>query len=513
MGLLMGIDLGTSSVKALLMDEAGRVLGVSSAEYPILIPSRAPRSRILTPGGRPRRWPFGKPSTKSGEPAARIKGIGFSGQMHGMVPLDSAGDVVRPAIIWCDQRSRPQVDWIYEAVGKSRMDRIVLNPLYPGFLLTSLAWMRDQEPTLYRRLASVLLPKDYLRYRLTGTIGTEESDASSTLAFDVSQRRWAPELIQDLGFDPACFPPCARSTDVVGTVGAAASADTGLVVGTPVIAGGSDQPMQAVGNGLVAPGSISVTIGTGGQIYSVSDQAVYNPRLNTHTFCNVVPDRWYVMAATLSAGLSLSWFRESVLREKSFETLSSEAAEIPPGSEGLLFLPYLAGERTPHLDPDARAVFFGLTLKHNRAHMARAVMEGVALSMRDCYDVLCALGVRVDRIIGSGGGARSALWMQILADVLGRPIHTTQTSEQASFGAAVVAGVGVGVYPSIPEACSQLVRLNPRVTEPIDRNVRLYEERYRTFKALFESTRGLFALCASAGTDGGRPRTRPGRRS
>jgi xylulokinase len=496
MALLLGIDLGTSSVKVLLVDEEGRTLAVRGAEYPILIPGSGRAEQ------EPATWwsctcqAIRHVLADSGSRPAEIKGVGLSGKMHGMVPLDSSRELIGPAVIWCDQRSRDEVEDINRQVGRQTITAETLNPLYPGFLLASLEWMRRHEPGRFRRLATVILPKDYLRLSLTGTLGTDISDASSTVAFNTAGGHWSSTIIDCLGLPGSLFPPCARSTDIVGTVTAGAAAETGLAAGTPVVAGGSDQPMQAIGNGLTAPGSLSVTIGTGGQMYSVSAKPVLNPRLNTHTFCNVIPRCWYVMAATLSAGLSLSWLRENILRDQGYESVAADVEGTPPGSEGLLFLPYLTGERTPHLDPDARAVFFGLTLKHTRGHMTRAVMEGVGYSLRECQEILESLGITAAGLIGSGGGARSSQWLQIQADILGKPIQTTLSVEQASFGAAIVAGVGVGIYPDIPRACAAVVRLNPRVTEPIVANAPLYEEGFQLYRELYRDTSRLFGKLA-----------------
>jgi xylulokinase len=489
MQAFLGIDLGTSSAKALLLRKDGVVLGTCGDEYPIIIPSvgcaeQDPSSWWFAVTGAVRRL-----LAETGIATRDIAAVGLSGQMHGMVPLDKAGEVVRHAIIWADQRASEYVDYVYEVIGKEAFGRITLNPLSPGFQLATILWMRSHEPLNYRRLAKVILPKDFIRYRLTNTVGTEITDASSTLLFDTTARRWSKRIIEALGLDESHFPGLSESLDVVGGVTAAAAEQTGLAAGTPVIAGGSDQPMQAIGNGLTAPGSLSLTTGTGGQLFSVVEHPVFNPDLNTHTFCNVLPGTWYVMAATLSAGLSLSWFSENIAHKESFDTLSAEAAKIPPGSEGAFFLPYLAGERTPHLDPDARAMFFGLTLKHTRAHMTRSIMEGVAYSFRDCLHVLENLGIRAHRIIASGGGARSAPWLQIQADILAREIHTTGVREQASFGAALAAGVGVGLFRDIPTACAQLLPNEERAIHPDPARSNFYEKCYPIYRDLYLSVR------------------------
>ena len=487
MRYLLGIDLGTQSVKILLLQEDGHVLGTSNGDYPILTPSigyaeQEPSSWWLAAVGAIKRL-----INETGIDTHDIAAIGLSGQMHGMVPLDRAGEVVRPAIIWCDHRASEYVDYVYRVMGKEEFSRITLNPLSPGFQVATLLWMRDHEPDNYLRLATVVLPKDYVRYRLTGSLGSELTDASSTLVFDTSARCWSKKVIETLGLDISHFPILSDPLDVVGGISVEAAKETGLISGTPVIAGGSDQPMQAIGNGVITPGTVSITTGTGGQLFSVVNRPVYNPELNTHTFCNVLPETWYVMAATLSAGLSLSWYAASIAHVQDFALLNAEAAEVAPGSEGLFFLPYLSGERTPHFDPEARALFYGLTLRHSRGHLTRSIMEGVAYSYRDCLSLLEKLGIQADRIIGSGGGARSQLWLQIQSDVLGREIRTTGVSEQASLGAALSAGVGVGMFPNISEACARLVRGEEQVVHPNPERSKVYDRCYPIYRDLYQS--------------------------
>jgi xylulokinase len=486
---ILGIDLGTQSVKTLLLREDGRVIGSSNGEYSILTPSvgfaeQEPSAWWLAVTGAIKRL-----LNETGVNPREIAAVGLSGQMHGMVPLDEAGEVVRPAIIWCDHRASEYVDFVYRVMGKEKFSRITLNPLSPGFQLATLLWMRDREPENYQRLATVILPKDYIRYRLTGSLGSEITDASSTLVFDPSERCWSKKIIETFGLELSHFPELSDPLNVVGGVTAKAAMETGLVSGTPVIAGGSDQPMQAIGNGVITPGIVSITTGTGGQLFSIVDRPVYNPALNTHTFCNVLPGTWYVMAATLSAGLSLSWYAASIAHVQDFALLNSEAAEVPPGSEGLFFLPYLTGERTPHFDPEARALFYGLTLRHTRAHMTRAIMEGVAYSYRDCLSLLENLGIQADRIVGSGGGARSPLWLQIQSDVLGREIRTTGVSEQASFGAALSAGVGIGMFSDISAACARLVHGEEQVVHPGPDRSKVYDRCYPIYRDLYQSIR------------------------
>ena len=496
---LVGIDLGTSSVKALIIDDAGSIRGVASAGYPILTPREGFAEQ------EPRAWwkataeAVRRVLSSSGVPPQSIAAVGLSGQMHGMVPLDERGHVIRPAIIWPDQRSAQDVQEIYRVVGREEVGRLTLNPVFTGFLLTSMVWMKRVEPELFGRISTVLLPKDYLRFQLTGTLGTEITDASSSGAFDITRRAWADGLLGSLGIPRRLFPSCAAPTDTVGTVTAAAASDTGLAAGTAVIAGGSDQPMQAVGSGLTDAGTLSITTGTGGQLLALTETPLWNPRMNTHTYCHVIPGAWYAMAATLSAGLSLSWFARGVARVDDLPSLTAEAAHVPAGCEGLTFLPYLAGERTPHLNPDARGMFHGLTLRHERAHLTRSIMEGVAYSFRDCLETLVSFGVPIRRIVAAGGGARNPLWLQIQADILGRPIETTTSPEEASLGAAIAAAVGMGVYADFRSACRAIATGTRRTVTPEPAHAQVYRAGYERFRALY----------AGCGVPGGGPAGSP----
>lgn len=486
---LLGIDLGTQSVKAVLLREDGHLLGISSGSYPILTPVIGHAEQAPSSWWQAVIDCIKNLLAETGVDPHEITSVGLSGQMHGMVPLAGSGEVVRPAIIWCDQRANEYVDSVYQKMGKEAFTQITLNPLSPGFQLATLLWMRDHEPENYSRIFKVILPKDYIRFCLTGSIGSEISDASSTLVFDTSARQWSKEIIQALGLNLAHFPELSEPLAVIGGVSASASDVTGLVAGTPVIAGGSDQPMQAIGNGLISPGTVSVTTGTGGQLFTIVDRPLFNPALNT--FCSVLPQTWYVMAATLSAGLSLSWFMSSVAHIHGYEMLNQEAASVPAGSEGLFFLPYLAGERAPHFDAEARALFYGLTLRHSRAHVARAIMEGVAYSYRDCLAVMENIGIDTGRIVASGGATRSPLWMQIQADILGREIHITGVAEQASFGAALAAGVGVGMFADLSAACARLLPADEQLVTPDPVRSKIYEKCHPVYQDLYQSVRSF----------------------
>ena len=491
MRYLIGIDIGTSSTKSVLMDEGGTVRAAAQEEYGI----RAPK-----PGWAeqdPQTWWRATCATvrgvlrTSGVDPKAIAGVGLSGQMHGTVLLGKDRRVLRPAIIWADQRSAEQCRRIRELVGREQWARWTANPVAPGFMAASLVWLREREPKVFERTAAVLLPKDYVRWRLTEEMASDVSDAASTLLFDVAHRRWSGEVLKALDLPETLFPSVLESAQIAGKIGREASKETGLAVGTPVAAGGGDQPVAAVGNGIIAPGRVLSTIGTGGQLFAPLPSPTYDPQLRTHTFCHAVPDRWFLMGAMLSAGLALRWFRDQIAGT-SYEKLSEKAAQIPPGSEGLIFLPYLIGERTPHMDPKARGVFFGLTLQHSSAHLARAIMEGVAFALRDALEIFRELGVRTDRIVASGGGAQSPVWRQIQADVFHSELVRVHGEERAGVGAALLAGIGTEVYEGFEHACRVAVRYGDH-TVPIEAHAARYDRLYEVFRGLYPKLKDDFA--------------------
>jgi xylulokinase len=482
---LMGIDLGTSSAKAVIVDEDGRLLVCVAQEYGVHTPH---------PGWAeqdPQAWFRAVLKTmrtaldEATVPPGQIAAIGLSGQMHGTVCLDAWGRVLRPAIIWPDQRSHQQVERVYRELGREQLGQWTANPLATGFMLATWLWLREHEPDTCRATACLLLAKDYVRYRLTGALGTEASDASSTLLFDTARWRWSAPLLEALEINPGLLPPLHGSAEVAGGLRAEVAEATGLSQGTPVVYGGGDQATQALGHGIVEPGVVSCTIGTGGQLLAPLLEPTYDPSLRLHLFCHALPERWYLMAATLAAGLSLKWLRDNVFEHKSYQALADVAAEVAPGAAGLLFLPHLAGERTPYMDPGSKAAFVGLTLRHHRGHLIRAVMEGVVMALRQGLELMVELGVAVERIVASGGAVQHPLWPQLQADVFDRPIHQTRTVEAAAVGAALLAGVGVGVYPDALAACQQTVEWRDEVIRPIPENVALYQGAYHTFRQLY----------------------------
>lgn len=507
MTLLLGIDIGTSSAKAVLFDpDTAQILAVAGHEYPLHkpAPDRAEQNpedwwqatitivrRLISQAGR-----------------MDVVGISFSGQMHGTVLLGRAGQPLHPAIIWADQRSMAQVERLINTVGPERYAAMAGTLPAVGFQGATLAWLAQHEPALLNRTEQVILPKDYVRLRMTGHIATEVSDAASTGLFDIARQTWASEILAGAGLPERLFPPVLASTAVAGQLTASAAAELGLAVGIPVIAGCADQPAQAIGNGLIGPGRAAVTIGSGGQVFvpiisearSLPSAPIISsvpflptdPRL--HVFNHAVPRMWYVLGAMLSAGLSLRWLRELTGlsgQADAYPILSAEAAAVPPGAEGLIFLPYLSGERTPHMDPLARGAFVGLSSYHGRGHLARAVMEGVALALHQILGISLGLGGQVERVIAAGGGAESVVWRQILADVLGLRLQQSLLTEQASIGAALLAGVGAGLYPDLGAACSRVVQYGP-ITEPDPARHERYQELYARFVALYPRLRDDF---------------------
>jgi xylulokinase len=482
---LLGVDLGTSSVKAVLVDRQGDIAAQASEIYDIDSPH---------PGWAeqdPEKWysltaaAIRRVFSISGIPVDAAAGVGLSGQMHGSVCLDAQGRLIRPAVIWADQRSREQVDRLNRLIGKENLVAWTGGPLAAGFMLSTWIWLREKEPEAARETRHLLLPKDYLRWRMTGQMGSESSDASSTGMFDTANRSWSAPLLDFLEIDPELLPFINESASPAGEITRQVSVDTGLKPGTPVVFGGSDQSCQALGHGIYDPGSISCTIGTGGQLFAALDKPISDPELRLHLFCHSLPDRWHQLAAILAAGLSLKWLRGLLSPEESFQSLADSAAAISPGSEGLFFLPYLAGERTPHMDPSVRGAFIGLTLRHNRAHLVRAVMEGVVFALRQGLDLMVENGVRIERIVASGGAVVHPLWRELLANVFKSEISLTGVQEASAVGAALLAGVGVGFYPDVRSGSQSWSKPQPPPFLPDHRRSEIYEETYQQYTGLY----------------------------
>ena len=495
----LGIDIGTGGSRALLVDEQGRVAaGVTAAHEEILM------QRPLWAEQRPENWwdaasiAIQGVLKEAGLSGKDIKGVGLSGQMHGLTLLDSDKQVIRPALIWCDQRSQQQVDWVNSKVGREKVLACTANPVLTGFTLPKLLWVRDNEPESFARVRQILLPKDYVRFRLTGEFATDVSDASGTALFDVVRRRWSKELADALGLDSSILPRVYESPEITGAVSNEAAAATGLSAGTPVVGGGGDQAASGVGNGVVSSGFVSCTLGTSGVVFAHMDKVAYDPKGRVHTFCHAVPGKWHVMGVTQGAGLSLQWFRNQLAPGMGYDQLMAEAEHAPAGSQGLYWLPYLMGERTPHLDPEARGGWIGLTARHTRADLIRALVEGVSYSQRDCLDIIEELGVRADSVRASGGGARSPFWRQVLSDVLKKPVVTLETQEGSAFGAALLAMTGTGAYASVPEACAAVVREISSVN-PEPAATETYRSGHRVYRALYPALKGALTISQVSG--------------
>ena len=433
---------------------------------------------------------------EAGVRGREVRGIGLSGQMHGLTILDENSRVIRPALIWCDQRSQAQVDSINRTIGRENVLRFTANPVLTGFTLPKLLWVRDNEPANFARVRHVLLPKDYVRFRLTGEYATDVSDASGTSVFDVVNRRWSFEMMDGLGLDRAILPRCYESSEVTGQVTPAIAELTGLAAGTPVVGGGGDQASSAVGNGIVSEGIVSCTLGTSGVVFAHMEKVAYDPAGRVHTFCHAVPGKWHVMGVTQGAGLSLQWFRNHLAPAMDYDALTAEAALAPAGSQGLFWLPYLMGERTPHLDATARGGWIGMTARHQRADLIRAVVEGVSYSQRDCLDIIEDLGVAIDSVRASGGGAKSAFWRQLLADILGKRVVTLETQEGSAYGAALLALAGTGAYGSVPEACAAVIRETSSVA-PSAAQSEFYNRAHKTYQALYPALKPIYERIAA----------------
>ncbi len=487
----LGVDVGTGGTRALLVDESGEVRHAFTAAH-----EEMHMAQPLWAEQRPENWwGASRQAIRGVLSEARasgkdVRGVGLSGQMHGLVILDASNQVIRPALIWCDQRSQPQVDWINQTAGKETVLRSTANPVLTGFTLPKLLWVRDHEPHLFERVKKVLLPKDFVRFHLTGEFASDVSDASGTALFDVVQRRWSLDLVDKLGLDRSILPHVYESSDITGAITAEAARDTGLEPGTPVAAGGGDQASSAVGNGIVAPGVVSCTIGTSGVVFAHSERPHYDPAGRVHTFCHAVRGAWHVMGVTQGAGLSLQWFRNQLAPGADYDVLTAEAATAPAGSQGLYWLPYLMGERTPHLDAMARGGWVGLTAKHTRADLIRSLIEGVSYSQKDCLDIIEEMGVTVESVRVSGGGARSPFWRQVLADVFRKPVVTLATQEGSAYGAALLALVGTGAYSSVPEVCRAVIHEVESVS-PRSQEAEIYAAGHSTYRSLYPALRGV----------------------
>lgn len=502
MRYLLGIDIGTSGTKTVLFNEKGETAASALYEYPMYQPNMGWAEQD------PEDWWQAAVSTiqqvlnKSGVKPSDVVSVGMSGQMHGMVLLDKNGQLLRNSIIWCDQRTAVECAEITETIGAERLMEITGNPALTGFTAGKVMWVKNNQPEIFEKIDKILLPKDYIRYRLTGDFATEVSDASGMQFLDVPNRCWSDEVISKLGIEKNWLGQVYESPEVTGRISKIASELTGLTTDTLVVGGAGDQAAGAVGNGVVRSGVISSTIGTSGVVFAHMDNIkIDKPLGRLQAFCCAVPGEWHVMGVVKAAGYSYQWLRNhfghmemsmaSLLDTDPYELLSLQAAKSKPGCDGLIYLPYLMGERTPHLNPDARAVLFGLTAAHTRSDVIRSVMEGVTYALKDCLEIIKGMGVEAKHVIASGGGGRSELWRQMQADIFDSPIVTINSSEGPALGAAILAGVGAAVYESVPKACDDVISI---VTsqEPIKKNIKLYNKYYKVFNDLYPSVVAQF---------------------
>jgi len=490
--------VGTGGTRALIVDDQGRLISSATADHE---PFASPK--IGWAEQHPEDWwkacgvAVRQVLSKAGLAGDAVACVGFSGQMHGAVMLDESSQVVRPALIWCDVRTEPQCRELTAKIGADRIIQLTCNPALPNFTLSKFLWVRENEPENWKRVRSVMLPKDYARFRLTGDRAIDMADASGTLMLDVTHRCWSSEVLQAAEIEERLLPALYESPDVCGKISAEGAAATGLKTGTPVVAGAGDQAAGATGMGIVAAGAVSATIGTSGVVFASTDRPALDPKGRLHTFCHAIPGRWHVMGVTQAAGLSLRWFRDQFGAGKEdgrdpYERLSDEAAAAPPGSDGLLWTPYLMGERTPHLDANARGALVGLTASHTRRHVIRAILEGVAFSLRDTFTIFGEMQVPVKRIRLGGGGARSKLWRQIQADVYGHEVEIVEAEEGAAYGAAILAGVGAKIWPTVDDACNTIVRVAERIPQRVE-TAKTMNASYAAYRRVYPATKSVFA--------------------
>jgi len=493
MDYVIGIDVGTGGTRAVLVDKIGAVAASATCEH---VPFASPQTGWAEQD--PHDWWKAAGSAikqvLASATSPNITCVGLAGQMHGAVLLGEDDEVLRPALIWCDQRTQPQCDWLNTKLGEQKVIELTCNPALTNFTLTKLLWVRDNEPEIWQRFRRVLLPKDYVRFRLTGEHATDVADASGTLMLDVAHRRWSEEMMSAAELPVSCLPRVFESPEVCARISEAGAAHSGLKPGTPVVAGAGDQAGGAVGMGIVRAGAVSATIGTSGVVFAATDTPAMDAKGRVHTFCHAVPGRLHVMGVTQAAGLSLRWIRD-LLRNSgnlSYDDLTREAAEVPAGSDGVLWAPYLMGERTPHLDPNARGTLTGLAASHTRAHVVRAVLEGVAFSLKDTFSLFAEMKVPVNQVRLGGGGARSNLWRQIQADVYEHEVEILTAEEGAAYGGALLAGVAAKFWGSVEQACDAVVRVQTRV-RPEPRSAREIKKQYENYQRLYPALQPIFA--------------------
>ena len=497
MSLFLGIDVSTTGSKALLVNRNGDIVGSATTPHQVSTP------HPLWSEQEPEDWwQAVSASIRQALLGAKVSGeavaaIGLTGQMHGLVLLDEQKHPLRPAILWNDQRCAAECDEIRTRIGRQRLIQITGNEALTGFTAPKILWVKNHEPEIFARARHILLPKDFIRLKLTASLAMDKADGSGTMLFDLKNRNWSAEVLDALGIPSEWLPPTFEGPEVTGEVRAQAAETTGLRIGTPVVAGGGDQAAQAVGVGAIRPGIVALTLGTSGVVFASTDSCLIEPEGRLHSFCHALPNRWHLMGVMLSAAGSLQWYRDTFAPDVSFDELMSEAAVAPPGSEGLIFLPYLSGERTPYPDPLARGAWVGLTLRHKRGHLTRSVLEGVAFGLKDSFALIQGAGLgAIEQVRVSGGGAKSALWRQIIADVLGAELVTVNSTEGAAYGAAILASVGCGAWRDIETACSRLIRIVERVS-PDQKRTALYDRAHDQYKELYPALRSSFSRLAA----------------
>lgn len=506
MSYVIGVDCGTSGTKTVLFDGKGSVVASETIEYPMYQPKNGYAEQ------EPSDWANAMVNTiKSVMARSRVKkedvkGIGISGQMHGLVLLDNENNVLRRSIIWCDQRTAHEVEEMNRIVGRERLVEITANPALTGWTAAKILWIKNNEPDIYSRIAHILLPKDYLRFVLTHEYATEVSDASGMQLLDVPNRRWSDELLSALEIDKEWLGKVYESCEVTGTLTRSMAEELGLCEGTIVVGGAGDNAAAAVGTGVVEDGKAFTTIGTSGVVFAHTSKISIDKQGRVHTCCAAVPNTWHVMGVTQGAGLSLKWFRDNFcMTEKEtaklmgvdeYYLMDKQAEEVPVGANRLLYLPYLMGERTPHLDPDARGVFFGLSAIHTRRDMLRSVMEGVTYSLRDCIEVFREMGVNVSDMMACGGGGSSPLWRSMLADLFNSSVKTAASKEGPALGVGILAAVGAGLYSSVAEACAEIVKID-KVQTPNEKNVNEYDKYYQLYREIYPALKDKFSKLAS----------------
>ncbi len=491
MPYLMGIDVSTTGVKALIISTDGKVVANANTELPLSTPFPLWSEQDPADWWRSAQTSIRQSLAQAGISGAEIGAVGLTGQMHGLTLLDELGVVLRPAILWNDQRTAAQCDEIRARLGRKHLIEITGNDALTGFTAPKILWVRENEPEIYARVRHILLPKDYVRYLLTGDFAVDCADGAGTILFDIKTRDWSPEVLQALDIPLEWLPKVYEGSQVTGVISAEAAALTGLKAGTPVVGGGGDQAAQAVGVGAVRPGIVALTLGTSGVVFASINGPFIEPEGRLHAFCHSVPERWHLMGVMLSAAGSLRWYRDTFAPGQDYDSLLAPAAQVPPGCEGLLFLPYLTGERTPHPDPLARGAFVGLTIRHTQAHLTRAVLEGVAFGLRDGFELMKTAGLtQIDQVRVSGGGAKSLLWRQILADIFNAELVTVNTTEGAAYGAALLAGVGCGIYANTDAACELAVQITGSTT-PNSADVEKYKRLYTVYRELYPALKEI----------------------